>query len=405
MLNRGACEPGAPECREMTEEGVRAAGSRDADAGRDLAALHARFPLAGTRTNGLLSADTQLPAYLRSVLRGEPLPPPDRDSAEWMEVMSLLDPHGLRPYLAWMLMRTPERCRPPGPVRTVLKRDLLFALESAGRDDRLTGMLVGSLEDRGVAPVLIKGAALGRSVYPDAALRPSVDVDILVREAALPVVRDVMRSRGYRLGTDKHSLAATAYTHLEFEHVNGRRGGKKVEVNWRVADGFTAGPGRLDGLFDRAVTVPYAAFPFRTLDPVDHLVYSSYHALYQHGRSLRLGWIADIALLVASLDREEDGERVVQRAAEYDAVEATRAGLRLATLWFGSARAAAWVESAWPDPSPAERRAWRLRPAASLSPVAYAVRKFRLLGSNRARGAYLRACAGRMRPRGFWREP
>ncbi len=359
----------------------------------DLVDLHKRFPLAGLPANRLLSADPALLEYLLSVLRGEPHPPPGRNPEEWRTFLAELDSHLIRPVLTWRLLRGPVTCRPPADALDRMKRELLLSSAIGVREDHFLRELLGRLEARGVPPLLLKGAALARSVYPDVALRPSSDIDILVREADLEAASDVFAGLGYTVAYDKHGIAPGAYSHLEFEAPPGPSRTRKVEVHWRIADGFTAGPGRIDGLFERSVEIPYPPFTFRTLDPVDHLVYASYHALYQHGHSVRLNWIYDIALLASTLGLERDGERVVRRAAEYDAVQVTRTGLRLAAAWTSMEQAVAWREGlAWSDPSAAERRAWQNRPEAEPSSIVYATRKVRMISSNRERASYLFAC-------------
>lgn len=356
-------------------------------------ALHDRIPLAGPSPNLLLTADPGLQEYLVSVLHDEYVSPPDRGEEEWDRFLELLDSHHVRPYVAGRLLDAPAACRPPAAVLDRLNRELLLLSAFYVREDHFLRGLLGRLDDRGVVPLLLKGAALSRWVYPRASLRPSSDIDLLVRESDLHVVSDVLSGFGYVIEYDKHRIAPDAYSHLKVFPPPPPGGARVVELHWRIADGFTAGPGRLDGLFARSVEVSYPAFAFRTLDPVDHLIYTSYHALYQHAYGVRLSWINDIALLVSSLPADSGGELIANRAAEYDAVRAVRAGLDMAAAWTGAYRAARWRdEVVWPAPSPSERQALGNLPDNRSSDVAYAVRKLRLMSSNHDKLSYLRAC-------------
>ena len=62
-----------------------------------------------------------------------------------------------------------------------LNRVFLYAAARAMRSGRQIQVVVDALEAAGIPSVLLKGPALARTVYPDPALRQSVDIDLLVR--------------------------------------------------------------------------------------------------------------------------------------------------------------------------------------------------------------------------------
>ncbi len=74
-------------------------------------------------------------------------------------------------------------CRPPTEVRAWLNRVFLSAAARAMRAGRQIRTVVDALEAAGIESVLLTGPALARTVYPDLALRQSVDIDLLVRPA------------------------------------------------------------------------------------------------------------------------------------------------------------------------------------------------------------------------------
>ena len=92
-------------------------------------------------------------------------------------------------------MRGPDASWPP---------DLLVAAQLAVVD-AATAEVVGALRERGVRSVLLKGPALARWLYDDAALRPYGDTDLLVAPADHAAAEQVLRELGYRpslLGAD-----------------------------------------------------------------------------------------------------------------------------------------------------------------------------------------------------------
>ena len=68
--------------------------------------------------------------------------------------------------------------------------------------------MCAALDERGVQALLVKGAALAYSLYPEPWLRPRVDTDILVAHESLGAADRVLRGLGYH--------AAPAMTTGEF---------------------------------------------------------------------------------------------------------------------------------------------------------------------------------------------
>ncbi len=143
--------------------------------------FHERLPLAGDPPNALLSLPDDRLLYLAAVLRDTPVPAPALSLDDWREFRDLLVPHGVFPLLAYRLRAWPEDCRPPEEVMAWLNRVYLYAAARTMRAGRQIQTVVDALEGAGIPSVLLKGPALARTVYPDPALRQSVDIDLLVR--------------------------------------------------------------------------------------------------------------------------------------------------------------------------------------------------------------------------------
>ncbi|MEN6519385.1 MAG: nucleotidyltransferase family protein [Methanospirillum sp.] len=304
----------------------------------ELEALHTRFPLAGSPPNGLLSADPALLEYLFSVLREDPAPPPARSAEEWQACLSLLDGHSARPILAFLLLKQPAPFRPPAGVVDRLRRELFRSAATAMREDRVLATLLELLRDRGIAPLLLKGAALSRSVYPDAAMRQGSDIDLLVREDELEACAEVIVGMGYRAPYDFHAFSPFTTPHQVYLPPARAPAARPLELHWGLGQGFAQDHDRLEGLFSRSISVPYPAFEFRTLGHADHLAFCAHHALYHHGNAVRLVWICDLAYLSRVLTRT-DWQALPGRAVAHRARFATETGLRMASAWTGLPRA------------------------------------------------------------------
>ena len=200
-----------------------------------LGTLHTRSRLAGDPGNDLLTADPALFKYLLSILRQDPTPPPDRSPQAWLEVLALLNGHGIRPALAFHLLKQPAVLRPQGAIFDLLRRDLLRSAAVAMQDDRVLAALAALLErlrDEGIEPLLLKGAALSCSVYPDAAMRPGLDIDLLVREDELEVCSDVILGMGYTAPYNFHAFSRFTTPHQVFLPPMQSPMVKPLELHW-----------------------------------------------------------------------------------------------------------------------------------------------------------------------------
>ncbi len=78
---------------------------------------------------------------------------------------------------------------------------------------RELAQVVRACNDAGVPVILLKGAHLAEAVYGNIALRPMVDVDLLVKQADLMRVHDILIGQGYALA-EKSDAACSVVRHM-----------------------------------------------------------------------------------------------------------------------------------------------------------------------------------------------
>ncbi len=104
--------------------------------------------------------------------------------------------HGLAPWLYRMLRQHPE-CGLSARIMTAFEQShRISAVHALSRQASLMKLLKAFCS-RGIQVLLLKGAYLGAVVYKDPALRPMVDIDILVREKDFCEAGRELRSLGY----------------------------------------------------------------------------------------------------------------------------------------------------------------------------------------------------------------
>jgi len=291
---------------------------RGGDAGVELASRGCPGRRARPCCGGLRPDRTGLAPADVARLASRPPPPLDGLSAErWRALVEAALRHGLLAALAPRLPDLPE-------VRTRFERLALGLRVAAAAQRAALDEALGALSARGIAACALKGPVLADRLYPDPALRPSGDLDLLVAGHDLDAAVAALAPAGWRPTGD----LAERY-HRRFQHHVGlvRPGGPMVELHFRPQSGF--------GSEVPTGEVLSRARPHRTasgaevlvLAPEDELLVLALHAA--HHLAERAGWLLDLLLL---LDAHPalDWTAVAERARRYRCRRAIAYALLLA---------------------------------------------------------------------------
>jgi hypothetical protein len=205
-------------------------------------------------------------------------------------------------------------------------------LSNALRNTRLLSLvaeLLDKFNEAGVHVIVLKGAALAETVYKNVALRPMVDVDILVPSIEVDEALAVLFEMDYgRVGSEPHPGMAT-----EFENeLQLRRKGKfdmALELHWSLLDSPYYQDKVDMGWFWQ--TAGEAKIGFKTgqvLGPEAALLYLCSHITLHHTGEEML-WLHDIAELLAALGDKIDWDEVLTKAKAFDLVIALQQVLNL----------------------------------------------------------------------------
>jgi Uncharacterised nucleotidyltransferase len=245
-----------------------------------------------------------------------------RSPLDWDRVLELAGKHGVRPLLYQTLRECCWDAVPPdirqsleGQIQAVTHHNLRLTAELV--------RLLPLLEGRGIKPIILKGPALAESVYASVGLRESGDLDLLVREAEFPAVKELMLAEGYELQFQFTHAEEREFIRqgCEFEF---RRAGLLVEVHWRLAPAFHGFP--LD-LGSKVVLSELAGQPILTPAPEYQLLFLCLHGSKHLWFSLK--WICDVAELLRS-HQGLDWEAVLQEARRVGARRMLTLGVKLA---------------------------------------------------------------------------
>lgn len=216
----------------------------------------------------------------------------------WAQVVTIAVVNGVVPLVYWHTARAGLIELQPPQVASELLAGYREALVTSRSLRLARDRVLEALDAAAIEAISLKGVTLGDRLYGDPALRPTNDVDILVRRRDLARANGVIRTLGYRPlpGADSpQRFGALVLATLPFDAPNGAT---RLEVHWELPHHPAYRRGLdVGAVFARARVEQSAGRPVLCLDPADELRYLAVHCTADHGVG-RLIWLVDIAELV-----------------------------------------------------------------------------------------------------------
>jgi len=340
--------------------------------------FHEIIPLAGSQKNALLNLPDEQQFYLISLIQNKPTSPPDLSIEEWDGFFSLLRPQRIMPLIAYNIRSWPDEFKPPAEKVSELNQIFLMGAVKNLLIGRQIQEVVDALDKAGIESLLLKGPALGRSVYPDPAMRLSGDIDLLVKPGDLKRSEKILSDDlGYTCKMDCHQFSAEEFHHQIYIPKNK---GVTIELHWSADGGYGIfSEDWLDTIFKRKIQIDSEDLKCNTLCPVDNLFFLAYHDIFQH-QTLQLDWIVDIARVINSLKYPEDWEELRNKCKKYHIRRSLELALEAASLWVDEKIPEDYSDfSTWPEICQYEIELWQYAPTmnSSLKSILY----FKLLRS------------------------
>lgn len=216
---------------------------------------------------------------------------------DWARIATLSDLHRLGPLLHW---RHGENAEIPEPIRAGWREAYRLARIAALVQDADLAWSMTLLEGAGCTPVALKGAFLARHAYPEPALRPMRDLDLLVPQGqALAAWEALLAAGATVIAPPKIPLAEVIRLEQHLPALELPRG-TVLELHVRVSElsgrlEYATPAGHEAALIERAMTVGGLRFP----DPTDLLSHLVTHAVYGHRFDCGPLLLSDVAFLTA----------------------------------------------------------------------------------------------------------
>jgi len=238
--------------------------------------------------------------------------------AGWEDLFQQAGRHGLDPLL---YRRLKTLVPAPAMPASIVERAQLAHLRQAASAMRLYQQfaeVVTALGRAGFPSIALKGAHLAQLAYPNPALRPMSDLDLLVRAADLAGAEAALLQLGYRSERDYDiGLACAKSQHLP--PLTRPDAASLVELHWTLLAPRAPFAVDVDGLWQRARPARIAGVEVLTLSPEDLLLHLALHATFQDRLLGGLRPLVDVAVTLERYRDELDWGQFVARAREWGA--------------------------------------------------------------------------------------
>lgn len=286
----------------------------------------------------------------------------DQSSLDWDGLVIFANQEGLAPLL-YDALRSQHLATAPAAFVQALER----SYQQTAVYNTLLSLALGDvlrwLAAARIPVIVLKGAALGETLYGNPALRPIADIDLLLRPEDVPATCRLLAEQGY-YRFDQEPQAGLA---LAFENEIVLRKPDSVpvtlELHWSLLDSpYYQRRLQLDWFWQTARALSVAGVESLVLGLEAEVLYLCAHLVLHHqGQGWR--WLMDIAGLAASEVEHLNWPLLLEKAQAYDLVTPLQTVLpQLAADW-GVPIPHPWLAAVQAVPvSPAEQRvaAWLL---------------------------------------------
>jgi Uncharacterised nucleotidyltransferase len=248
---------------------------------------------------------------------------------DWNLALELAEEHSVLGVVAKRLKESGEAGMPAEArekFQGVMRAQQLFSLSMAAELFRI----LDAYGKAGIETILVKGPVVSYLAYGDPAVRSYVDLDLLVRDAAILPACRILTALGFEGDVPEEAILAGK---IPGEYLFKRAGAQQiVELHTEKTFRYYPRPMRIEDLFARRRRVTLEGKEVPSLCLEDELVLNCIHGAKHFWE--RLMWPADIAAIVA---RHPDiaWERVKQAARDVGAERMVHVGLLLAESLLG----------------------------------------------------------------------
>jgi hypothetical protein len=242
--------------------------------------------------------ERELVALVSAAFPLEPVvsPPMTLDAARWSDIVTASQRHGLTGLL-WRAIETLGRADVPSAAAELLQDTYRRSALSQALAYRELESLMGECARASIPLLVLKGAALARTLYSEPPLRPFGDLDVLIPQGEAHHLREMLIARGLRQVEMALGFNLDYYGEMAFFAT--RASDLMIDLHWELAaPGYYRRRMDVGWFWENTEEFVVGAQRARRLNPTAQLMHLALHAGLHHQDNLRLIWLYDIALLV-----------------------------------------------------------------------------------------------------------
>jgi hypothetical protein len=280
----------------------------------------------------------------------------DFSPQDWELLPEIAQAENVGPLLYWKFKEDGFPPSIPMPVAASLMQQYFASASDAAARYRALDLVLAVFQAARVPVILLKGIVFAKSLYPEPALRPMLDIDLLVQQKDQAAAAQALAEHGFTqpYRDFDRALSEQAGHH---DHFHGPDD-VSIELHWSLISGAQdwrtpaeawawSNVAPVDFL---AQTEPPTAW---CLNPAANLLYLCAHAALQHGLSqTRLAWYMDVHLLVCKYGQDFEWEAFAQQAQDLGWASACGAALEGTRDRFGAPIPDGVIERLQALPSP-----------------------------------------------------
>jgi len=252
-------------------------------------------------------------------------------SSQWLEMCDSAAEQRVSSLVLRRLSSRPPVATLPAPaLATLTARSLEVAVRHLAFQRDLTGALA-TLSHAGVPAILLKGAHLGRSIYPRG-LREMNDIDLLIRPTDAGRAARALQALGYDFLAPCDPDCGLVGTHHFPRLIKPEAAPIELHVMLTPVEFGLAID--TEGLWQRAVPLSPGS-SHAGLSPEDLLLHICVHSTYAHAAEFGLRPLCDVDQIVRAFPAL-DWDAVCRRAVEWKAARGTFLTLHLAAECLGT---------------------------------------------------------------------
>jgi hypothetical protein len=257
----------------------------------------------------------------------KPVAIPPGEDVPWEEIYHFIQPTSLGGVMYWTAQE--GKLSPPQEILDRLAKGYYKTIAANHRCLDQLGTLHRQLTADNISFLLLKGAAVVFSLYPEPAPRKVGDIDIVVHPEQVSRCRVVLEKLGYAPTQieQRPGIARTFSNEEVHEPADPHSAG--VELHWHLLDvPYYMARMPMAWFWENVEEMELGGTPYQVLNPEARLIYSAAHLAYHH-RFKKLHSYLDLALLLDQRINEIDVEKVVTQAREFELIHALEVALGL----------------------------------------------------------------------------